>query len=118
MEQTTRLRKKGRPKNTARPEAEKTGLIHRYPNRRLYCTDTSKYITFEEVVRRIREKQPATVVDKKTGQDMTKYVLFQFLSDNPDGVPLHTVHSLIRGRDPNKVCSRCEQILQGEAETA
>ena len=114
MEQTTRRQKKGRPKKTARPEAEKTGLIRRYPNRRLYCTDTSHYITFEEVVRRVREKQPATVVDKQTGQDMTKYVLFQYLSDNPDGVRLDTVYSLIRGADP--VCSRCEETIQGEAE--
>jgi polyhydroxyalkanoate synthesis repressor PhaR len=99
MEQATRIqRKRGRPKRTKRPR-EKTGLIHRYPNRRLYCTFTSMYITFAEVARRIREGEPVQIVDKKNGQDLTKYVLLQFLSEHADGVPLATLCSLVQGSE-------------------
>jgi polyhydroxyalkanoate synthesis repressor PhaR len=54
-------------------------LIKKYANRRLYNTDKSKYITLNQVSDLIREGTVVRVVDAKTGEDVTAFILTQII---------------------------------------
>ncbi|MFZ2619483.1 MAG: polyhydroxyalkanoate synthesis repressor PhaR [Alphaproteobacteria bacterium] len=54
-------------------------IIKKYANRRLYNTETSTYITLEELGHLVRENRDFEVVDAKTGEDLTRSVLAQIL---------------------------------------
>ena len=55
-------------------------LIKRYPNRRLYDTQKSKYITLDDLAAQFRESpHQIHVVDSKTGEDLTRRILLQVL---------------------------------------
>lgn len=56
-------------------------LVKKYGNRRLYDTDSSRYITLEELAGLIKEGRDVRVVDAKSGADLTKNVLLQIISD-------------------------------------
>lgn len=56
-------------------------LIKRYPNRRLYDTEQKSYITLKEVREYIKGYQKFTVVDSKSGDDITRQVLLQVLAE-------------------------------------
>lgn len=54
-------------------------IIKKYPNRRLYDTETSAYITLEEVKQFILEKIDIQVIDVKTKDDLTTHILLQII---------------------------------------
>ena len=54
-------------------------LIKKYPNRRLYDTRTSSYITLSDVKELVLENAEFQVVDAKTGEDITRSVLTQII---------------------------------------
>ncbi len=54
-------------------------LIKKYPNRRLYNTATSSYITLDDVVELVRRDTEFIVEDTKTGEDITRYILNQII---------------------------------------
>jgi len=54
-------------------------VIKKYANRRLYDTETSAYITLEDLCDRVKAGRNFTVVDAKTGQDLTRQVLTQII---------------------------------------
>lgn len=54
-------------------------IIKKYPNRRLYDTETSAYITLEDVRQLVLDKIDITVVDAKTGDDLTSNILLQII---------------------------------------
>jgi len=54
-------------------------VIKKYANRRLYDTETSAYITLEDLCKRVKQGRDFTVVDAKTGQDLTRQVLAQII---------------------------------------
>ena len=54
--------------------------IRKYPNRRLYDTTDSRYITFKEVHLCLLRGQPVIVICRKTGADITREVLLQVLA--------------------------------------
>ncbi len=56
--------------------------IKKYPNRRLYDTSQSQYINLEEIKRLIVEKQEFEVVDSKSGDDLTKSILLQIITES------------------------------------
>lgn len=56
-------------------------IIKKYPNRRLYDTVESRYITLEDVRRLVLERIDFRVVDKRTQQDITRPVLLQVISE-------------------------------------
>lgn len=56
-------------------------VIKKYPNRRLYDTEESRYITLGDVRQLVIEERPFVVIDKKTGNDITRAVLLQVISD-------------------------------------
>jgi polyhydroxyalkanoate synthesis regulator protein len=66
-------------------------VIKKYPNRRLYDTDSSAYITLTEVKQLVMDCEPFVVVDAKTGQDLTRSILLQIiLEQEANGAPMFT----------------------------
>lgn len=56
-------------------------IIKKYPNRRLYDTEISSYITLEEVRQLVTENQPFEVRDARSGADLTRAVLLQIIAE-------------------------------------
>jgi polyhydroxyalkanoate synthesis repressor PhaR len=56
-------------------------VIKKYPNRRLYDTVESRYITLAEIQRLVVEKIDFVVVDKKSNAEITRSILLQVISD-------------------------------------
>lgn len=66
-------------------------MIKKYPNRRLYDTDTSSYITLAEVKALVMESEPFVVRDAKTNEDLTRSILLQIiLEEETAGAPIFT----------------------------
>ncbi len=57
----------------------KVAVVKKYANRRLYNTETSSYVTLEELSRMTREGREFVVYDAKTGEDITRSVLTQII---------------------------------------
>ena len=60
-------------------------LIKKYPNRRLYDTQLSRYITLEDVRRLIAGSTPVRVIEQRSGRDITRSVLLQVISEQEQG---------------------------------
>ncbi len=70
-------------------------VIKKYPNRRLYDTDTSSYITLTEVKQLVMESEPFLVIDAKTGIDLTRSILLQIiLEEEGNETPMFTASVL------------------------
>lgn len=64
-------------------------LIKKYPNRRLYDTKTSMYITLADVKQLVLDNEPFEAVDAKSGEDITRSILLQIiLEEEAAGVPM------------------------------
>jgi len=64
-------------------------IIKKYPNRRLYDTEISSYITIEDVRQLIVDGEEFEVRDAKTGEDLTRQVLLQIIAEHEqDGEPM------------------------------
>ncbi len=64
-------------------------IIKKYPNRRLYDTKISSYITIEDVRQLIVDGEDFEVRDAKTGDDLTRQVLLQIIAEHEqDGEPM------------------------------
>ena len=60
-------------------------LIKKYPNRRLYDTKTSSYITLADVKQMVLEQIDFQVIDAKSGDDLTRPILLQIILDEESG---------------------------------
>ena len=56
-------------------------IIKKYPNRRLYDTKDSKYITLGDIAILVSENKEFVVIDTKTGKELTKSILLQIIID-------------------------------------
>ena len=78
-------------------------LIKKYGNRRLYDTAGSRYVNLDDLAAHIRAGREVQVVDAKTGQDLTRVVLTQIITedakDKPTGLPLELLRQLIIASD-------------------
>ena len=64
-------------------------VIKKYPNRRLYDTEISSYITIEDVRQLIIDGESFEVRDARTGEDLTRCVLLQIIAEHEqDGEPI------------------------------
>ncbi|MDO5289811.1 MAG: polyhydroxyalkanoate synthesis repressor PhaR [Pseudomonadota bacterium] len=64
-------------------------VIKKYPNRRLYDTSSSSYVTLAQVRDLVMQHQPFVVRDAKTGEDLTRSILLQIiLEQEAAGAPL------------------------------
>jgi polyhydroxyalkanoate synthesis repressor PhaR len=70
-------------------------VIKKYPNRRLYDTDTSTYITLAEVKQLVMGHQQFVVRDAKTNDDLTRSILLQIiLEEEAGGTPMFSEPAL------------------------
>ncbi|WP_028838126.1 MULTISPECIES: polyhydroxyalkanoate synthesis repressor PhaR [Thermomonas] len=70
-------------------------VIKKYPNRRLYDTEISSYITIEDVRQLIVDGESFEVRDAKTGEDLTRQVLLQIITEHEqDGQPMLSTQML------------------------
>ncbi len=71
--------------------AKQTRLIKKYPNRRLYDTQTSSYITLADVKELVIKEEAFQVVDAKSNDDLTRSILLQIILEEENaGTPLFT----------------------------
>ena len=64
-------------------------IIKKYPNRRLYDTEISSYITIEDVRQLIVDGEEFEVRDAKSGEDLTRSVLLQIIAEHEsEGEPV------------------------------
>ncbi len=81
---------------------EKTGplLIKRYASRRLYNTETSDYVTLEDISGFIRDGREVQIVDLKTGDDLTRQYLLQIIAEHESRgesvLPVDVLNDLVR----------------------
>jgi polyhydroxyalkanoate synthesis repressor PhaR len=75
--------------------AAETRLIKKYPNRRLYDTTTSSYITLVDVKQLVLDHVKFKVVDAKSEEDLTRSILLQIiLEEEGSGVPIFSSEML------------------------
>ena len=81
-------------------ESNKPLLIKRYASRRLYNTETSDYVTLEDIARFIRTGREVQIVDLKSGDDLTRQYLLQIVAEHEskgDSVlPIAVLTDLVR----------------------
>ncbi len=81
-------------------ETEKPLLIKRYASRRLYNTETSDYVTLEDIARFIRAGREVQIIDLKSGDDLTRQYLLQIVAEHESKgenvLPLGVLTDLVR----------------------
>ncbi|MEI4469930.1 polyhydroxyalkanoate synthesis repressor PhaR [Frigidibacter sp. MR17.24] len=81
-------------------EAQKPLLIKRYASRRLYNTETSDYVTLEDISGFIREGREVQIVDLKSGDDLTRQYLLQIIAEHESRgenvLPVDVLTDLVR----------------------
>jgi len=84
----------------AKEKDNETTIIKKYANRRLYNTGTSTYVTLEDLAGMVKNGEDFTVVDAKTGEDITRSVLTQIIFEQENKgqnlLPITFLRQLIR----------------------
>lgn len=65
--------------NEAMPDLPNPVIVKKYANRRLYNTESSSYITLDNLAEMVRENRDFVVYDAKSGEDITRSVLTQII---------------------------------------
>ncbi len=65
--------------------SEDKRIIKKYPNRRLYDTEVSRYITLENIRQLVIRGEDFQVIDKRSGDDITRTILLQVISEQEEG---------------------------------
>ena len=75
-------------------------LIKRYASRRLYNTETSDYVTLEDIASFIRDGREVQIVDLKSGDDLTRQYLLQIIAEHESRgesvLPVDVLTDLVR----------------------
>ncbi|WP_050931457.1 polyhydroxyalkanoate synthesis repressor PhaR [Aestuariivita boseongensis] len=75
-------------------------LIKRYASRRLYNTETSDYVTLEDIAGFIRDGREVQIVDLKSGDDLTRQYLLQIIAEHESRgenvLPVNVLNDLVR----------------------
>lgn len=87
------------------PAEEPPVIIKKYPNRRLYNTESSIYVTLDDLAVMVKKGRDFTVQDAKSGEDLTRQVLAQIIFEmeargNPL-LPVSFLRNVIRQYDDN-----------------
>ena len=81
-------------------DKEKPLLIKRYASRRLYNTETSDYVTLEDIAGFIRDGREVKIVDLRTGDDLTRQYLLQIIAEHESRgenvLPVNVLNDLVR----------------------
>jgi len=83
-------------------EGQKSRVIKRYTNRKLYDTEESRYVTLEEIAGLVKAGVEVQIVDNRTGNDLTEVTLAQILYEEQKKqttrMPLNLLKEIIRTR--------------------
>jgi polyhydroxyalkanoate synthesis repressor PhaR len=86
-------------------ETAKPLLIKRYASRRLYNTETSDYVTLEDIAGFIRAGREVQIVDLKSGDDLTRQYLLQIVAEHESKgenvLPIGVLTDLVRSYTTN-----------------
>ncbi|MDX1975154.1 MAG: polyhydroxyalkanoate synthesis repressor PhaR [Rickettsiales bacterium] len=103
--------------NTKKPDAV---IIKKYANRRLYDTETSAYITLEDLCDRVKIGKDFVVLDAKTNQDLTSQVLTQIIFEQETKgntlLPIEFLRTVIRFYD-NRLHGVLQHYLDASVQT-
>lgn len=81
-------------------DTKETLLIKRYASRRLYNTETSDYVTLDDIAGFIRDGREVQIVDLKTGDDLTRQYLLQIIAEHESRgenmLPVNVLNDLVR----------------------
>lgn len=81
-------------------DKDKPLLIKRYASRRLYNTETSDYVTLEDIAGFIRDGREVQIIDLKTGDDLTRQYLLQIIAEHESRgenvLPVNVLNDLVR----------------------
>lgn len=107
-------------------QKEKPLLIKRYASRRLYNTETSDYVTLEDIAGFIRNGREVQIVDLKSGDDLTRQYLLQIIAEHESRgenvLPVNVLNDLVRsymlpggGMMPQFLQSSFEMLRENQA---
>lgn len=86
-------------------DPQSTLLIKRYASRRLYNTETSDYVTLEDISGFIRDGRDVQIVDLKSGDDLTRQYLLQIIAEHESRgdtvLPTNVLTDLVRSYATN-----------------
>lgn len=86
-------------------ETAKPLLIKRYASRRLYNTETSDYVTLEDIAGFIRSGREVQIIDLKSGDDLTRQYLLQIVAEHESKgdtvLPTNVLTDLVRAYTSN-----------------
>jgi polyhydroxyalkanoate synthesis repressor PhaR len=86
-------------------ETQKPLLIKRYASRRLYNTETSDYVTLEDIAGFVRAGREVQIVDLKSGDDLTRQYLLQIVAEHESKgdtvLPTNVLTDLVRSYTTN-----------------
>ncbi len=95
-------------------------LIKRYASRRLYNTETSDYVTLEDIASFIRDGREVQIVDLKSGDDLTRQYLLQIIAEHESRgesvLPVDLLNDLVRSYMNGGASSVVPQFLQASFE--
>lgn len=87
--------RRGTATSPGEPEPAGPRILKKYPNRRLYDTQSSSYITLADVKRMVMSGEAFEVRDAKTGDDLTRSILLQIiLEEESGGLPIFSTQML------------------------
>ncbi len=101
-------------------------LIKRYASRRLYNTETSDYVTLEDIAGFIRANREVKIVDLKSGDDLTRQYLLQIIAEHESRgesvLPISVLTDLVRSYTsqansvvPDFLAMSFEMLQQGQS---
>ena len=107
-------------------ETDKPLLIKRYASRRLYNTETSDYVTLEDIAEFIREGRDVQIIDLKSGDDLTRQYLLQIVAEHESKgesvLPISVLTDLVRSYTtqassvvPELLAASFEMLREGQS---
>ena len=106
---------------------EKPLLIKRYASRRLYNTETSDYVTLEDIAEFIRDGREVQIIDLKSGDDLTRQYLLQIIAEHESRgenmLPINVLTDLVRSYTtqatsmvPDFLAASFEMLQKGQSQ--
>ena len=107
-------------------ETQKPLLIKRYASRRLYNTETSDYVTLEDISEFIRDGRDVQIIDLKSGDDLTRQYLLQIIAEHESRgenvLPINVLNDLVRSYTtqastvvPDFLAASFEMLREGQS---
>ncbi|MES2843697.1 MAG: polyhydroxyalkanoate synthesis repressor PhaR [Pseudomonadota bacterium] len=107
-------------------DTDKPLLIKRYASRRLYNTETSDYVTLEDIAGFIRAGREVQIIDLKSGDDLTRQYLLQIVAEHESKgenvLPINVLTDLVRSYTtemqsvvPQFLASSFEMLQKGQS---